>query len=160
MDCNNFRFPKQRKSLFVTLASSFLVCISAMSVNAASDAAIHEKSLSQSAASDVVNESLTPEASTSMKRARPKPNRNYAGASIGATGIARAAKSEEKKYTMHKRVETSRAQHAKSVVEHSDSPELQARNEKLRKIKEQFRTELEKREERNVGKSDSTNISK
>ena len=79
---------------------------------------------------------------------RPKPDRGYKGNSVGAAGMVHAPVRGEKRYSMSAREETTKARHVKSVVEHDDSPELNGRNEKLRKIKERFRNELEKREER------------
>lgn len=158
---HNLNSARQRKSFFVALTwTGFLAFLSAASTGAASEPEIHDKSLSPPIATGVAGESSSPEANSVIKRARPKPDQSYAGASIAANGIARAAASEEKKYSMRKRIETTRAGHAKRAVEHGDSPELQARNEKLRKIKEQFKIDLEKREERKSRRIDSADVSK
>jgi hypothetical protein len=100
----------------------------------------------QSIVPAAVSESTTPAADRVRKRAKPDPN--YAGTPVGNAAVAKRRVFEEKKPATVKRDETTRARHVKSIVEHGDSPELQAHNEKRRKIKEHFKTSLESREAR------------
>jgi len=101
-----------------------------------------------------VSESTSPSSDSGNKKARPKPDPNFAGTSIGAAGAMGAPVVKEKKHSLNKRGEVAKARHVKSVVAHGDSPELQANNEKRRKIKEHFKTLLENREERKAKKTD------
>jgi len=88
-----------------------------------------------------------------QNKSRPRPNPSFAGPSVRATAVMVPA-SDERKHSLSKRGEVTKARHVKSVVAYSNSPELQQRNEKLRKIKEHFKRQLENREERKAKKAD------
>lgn len=85
-------------------------------------------------------------------KTRPRPNPNIAGPSVKSTAVMVPA-SDERKHSLSKHGEVTKAHHVTSVVAHSNSPELQDRNEKLRKIKEHFKKQLENREERKAKKA-------
>lgn len=85
-------------------------------------------------------------------KTRPRPNPNIAGPSVKSTAVMVSA-SDERKHSLSKHGEVTNAHHVTSIVAYSNSPELQERNEKLRKIKEHFRRQLENREERKVKKA-------
>lgn len=159
---------RRQRSLFAFLPGAyFLMCVFALSVETASGAGIQDKpgkvrpeTRQTPLAPGAAGESPNPEADNGKKKARPRPDRNYAGISISTGAIVKTADSEAKKYSLDKQGETTRARPARSAVEHGGSAELQARNEKLRKIREHFKTELDKREERNQGKSDSSHTAR
>lgn len=91
-------------------------------------------------------------AASAKNKSRPRLNPNVAGPSVKSTAVMVSA-SDERKHSLSKHGEVTKARHVKSVVAYSNSPELQERNEKLRKIKEHFRRQLENREERKVKKA-------
>ena len=100
---------------------------------------------------DAAVEVIASETEHGRERAKPKADPNYRGASVSSTRSRVEISGKEKKIPHPKRGETTKARPVKSVVEYGESPELKARNEKLRKIKEHFRTALDKREYRKAG---------
>lgn len=93
-----------------------------------------------------------PNAADAKNKSRPRPNPSFAGPSVRATAVMIPA-SDERKHSLSKRGEVTKARHVKSVVAYGNSPELQKRNEKLQKIKEHFKRQLENREERKAKKA-------
>lgn len=86
-------------------------------------------------------------------RQRVAPSPTYKGPSIAATRTTGAPSAKEKQYSPHKQAQTTRAQSVKSEVAHADSPELQAYNEKRKRIKDHFKAQLENRPERKAKKA-------
>jgi len=95
---------------------------------------------------------IASETEQGREKAKPKAAPNFRGESVSSNRSMRVEITGKDQKTAHlKRGGTTKAQPLKSVVEYGESPELKTRNEKLRKIKEHFRTALDKRESRKAG---------